>query len=155
MPSHRIIVRLAEEQGLRFEAADLAAMVAEKDRRYLELLDSVRPVPVVHEIASRFRGVLPMAIASGGESAVVRRTLEGIGVLEWFDAVVGAETPNATSPSPTCSSRPRAGSASARRAAWCSRTAIWEWRPRPAPGCSGSTYGSRDPVRSTITCRSS
>jgi beta-phosphoglucomutase-like phosphatase (HAD superfamily) len=100
MPSHRIIARLASEQGLQFTAADIAAMVADKERRYVEKLAEVRPIAVVLEIARRFRGVLPMAVASGGEGWVVRRTLEVIGALDWFDAVVGAEDTARHKPEP-------------------------------------------------------
>ncbi|MCU1394970.1 MAG: family phosphatase [Ilumatobacteraceae bacterium] len=98
MPSHRIIDRLSTEQGV--PVADVATMVADKEHRYIELIDTVGPVAPVLEIAERFRGVLPMAVASGGEGWVVRRTLEVIGALDWFDAVVGAEDTERHKPEP-------------------------------------------------------
>ena len=100
MPSHRILARLAIEQGLSLEAAEIAAMVAEKERRYLELLHGVGPIEIVLKIARRFRGVLPMAVASGGEGPVVRQTLDVIGALEWFQTVVGAEDTERHKPEP-------------------------------------------------------
>jgi HAD superfamily hydrolase (TIGR01509 family) len=100
MPSHRIIGRLSDEQKLTFAAEIVAAMVAEKERRYVELLHEVRPIAVVLEIARQYRGVLPMAVASGGEGWVVRRTLETIGALDWFDTVVGAEDTERHKPEP-------------------------------------------------------
>ena len=89
MPSHRIIDLLADEQGIA--VTDAETMGRDKERRYVELLDHVGPVGAVVGIAARYRGVLPMAVASGGEGWVVRRTLSTIGVLDWFDALVGAE----------------------------------------------------------------
>ena len=100
MPSHRIIDRLAAEQGREIAAADVTTMVADKEHRYIELIDTVGPVPPVLEVAERFRGVLPMAVASGGEGWVVRRTLEVIGALDWFDAIVGAEDTERHKPEP-------------------------------------------------------
>ena len=100
MPSRRIIERLTEEQGRSLTPSQLAAMVAEKDSRYVQMLGEVGPIHVVLEIARRFRRVLPMAVASGGEGPVVRRTLEVIGALDWFDAVVGAEDTARHKPEP-------------------------------------------------------
>lgn len=100
MPSHRIIDRLAGEQGTAFEPATVLTMVADKEHRYIAMIDEVRPVPNVLEVARRHRGVLAMAVASGGEGWVVRRTLDVIGALEWFDAVVGSEDTERHKPEP-------------------------------------------------------
>jgi beta-phosphoglucomutase-like phosphatase (HAD superfamily) len=75
-------------------------MVRDKELRYLELLTEVRPIATVVAIAHRFRGELPMAVASGGEGWVVRRTLAAIGVEDWFDTVVGAEDTERHKPEP-------------------------------------------------------
>ncbi|MCU1367869.1 MAG: family phosphatase [Ilumatobacteraceae bacterium] len=100
MPSHRIIDRLAAEQGREFAAADVTTMVADKEHRYIARLDDVVAVPAVLEVAARYRGLLPMAVASGGEGWVVRRTLEVIGALEWFETVVGSEDTARHKPEP-------------------------------------------------------
>ncbi|MCU1397230.1 MAG: family phosphatase [Acidimicrobiales bacterium] len=100
MPSHRIIDRLAAEQGRQIAAADVTTMVADKEHRYIAQLDEVVAVPAVLEVAARHRGVLPMAVASGGEGWVVRRTLEVIGALDWFDTVVGSEDTARHKPEP-------------------------------------------------------
>lgn len=100
MPSHRTIDRLAGEQGAAFEPATVLTMVADKEHRYIAMIDGVRPVPAVLEVARRHRGVLAMAVASGGEGWVVRRTLDVIGALDWFDAVVGSEDTERHKPEP-------------------------------------------------------
>ncbi len=100
MSSARIIARLADEQGLTFDAAQVAAMVADKEQRYEAMIASVAPIDVVLEVASRYRGVLPMAVASGGQGWVVRRTLGAIGALDWFDAIVGSEDTERHKPDP-------------------------------------------------------
>jgi beta-phosphoglucomutase-like phosphatase (HAD superfamily) len=91
MPTDRIIARLASEQGAVLTTDDIVAMVADKENRYMTMIDVVRPIEVVVSIAAHYRGVLPMAVASGGEGWVVRRTLAAIGTLDWFDTVVGSE----------------------------------------------------------------
>ncbi len=100
LPSHTIIRRLAEEQRKSLTPAEITAMVADKEHRYVAMISDVRPVAAVIEVARRFRSVLPMAVASGGEGWVVRRTLETIGVLDWFAAVVGAEDTARHKPEP-------------------------------------------------------
>lgn len=100
MPTNRIIRQLADEQGVDVADGDIPAIVDEKERRYVTVLDRVTPIGVVLDIARRYRGVLPMAVASGGERWVVAETLTAIGVIDWFDAVVGAEDTQRHKPEP-------------------------------------------------------
>jgi beta-phosphoglucomutase-like phosphatase (HAD superfamily) len=100
MPSARIIDQLAVEQEREIAAAAVLAMVDDKEDRYVDMIDTVGPIAVVLDIAARHRGVLPMAVASGGERRIVVRTLEVIGVSEWFDAVVCAEDTTLHKPEP-------------------------------------------------------
>jgi beta-phosphoglucomutase family hydrolase len=98
MPSDRIIRQLAHEQDVVVH--DVAAMVDDKESRFLEMIDRVRPIVPVVNVAKSNRGVLPMAVASGGEQRIVRRTLTIIGALDWFDTVVGAEDTERHKPEP-------------------------------------------------------
>ena len=100
MPSVRIIGVLADAQGRTFDTGVVETMVADKEALYLEMLDAVRPIAEVLAVAERHRGVLPMAVASGGEGWVVRRTLAAIGAEQWFDAIVGAEDTERHKPEP-------------------------------------------------------
>ncbi|MEO6126673.1 MAG: HAD-IA family hydrolase [Ilumatobacteraceae bacterium] len=89
MPGHKIIELLSDESGVA--VSDVAVMVVDKENRYLESVEAIQRVEPVCEIAIRYHGVLPMAVASGGERVIVQRTLTTIGMLELFDALVGAE----------------------------------------------------------------
>jgi beta-phosphoglucomutase-like phosphatase (HAD superfamily) len=100
MPSVRIIETLAGEQGRSFDAETVNTMVADKEAHFVAMLESVQPVDAVLAVAAQYRGVLPMAVASGGEGWVVRRTLEAIGALDWFDAIVGSEDTARHKPEP-------------------------------------------------------
>jgi HAD superfamily hydrolase (TIGR01549 family) len=98
MPTSKIIRLLSEETGVR--VADVDAMVHEKETQFLEYLGDVRPVDAVFRIAARFRGEVPMAVASGGYRDVVKQTLDVIGVGDWFGALVCAEDTPRHKPEP-------------------------------------------------------
>ncbi len=100
MPTDRIIRLLAADAGVVADDDTVAAMVRRKEDLYLTMLGEVGPVVPVVAVAAAYRGVLPMAVASGGERSVVRRTLEAIGVAEWFAVVVGAEDTERHKPEP-------------------------------------------------------
>jgi HAD superfamily hydrolase (TIGR01549 family) len=88
VPTRTIAGMLFEEAG---QTVDLAALVATKERAFLEQLAAVTPIVKVVEVARAGRGVVPMAVASGGRRPIVESTLRQIGVLDWFSVVVTAE----------------------------------------------------------------
>ena len=89
MPTAKIIRLLSAETGV--PVADVDALVDEKESIFLSMLHEVEPLQSIVGIAERFRGRLPMAVASGGYRSVVAKTLETIGIGDWFDAMVCAE----------------------------------------------------------------
>ena len=91
MPTGKIIRVLSNETGVPVANAEIDAMIHEKESIFLSLLHEVEPLAGIVGIAERFRGRLPMAVASGGYRDVVRRTLDAIGIRDWFDAMVCAE----------------------------------------------------------------
>jgi len=99
-PTAQIIRILADEQGVAVTDEQIAAMQLDKEERYVATIDEVTPVAEVLAIAAHHRGALPMAVASGGQRWVVTRTLAAIGVLDWMDAVVGAEDTQRHKPEP-------------------------------------------------------
>jgi beta-phosphoglucomutase family hydrolase len=98
MPTDRIIRLLADQAGVT--GVDVAAMTLEKESIYLEAIDAVRPIAPVVAIAAAYRGMRPMAVASGGERYIVERTLATIGVQDWFQAIVAAEDTERHKPEP-------------------------------------------------------
>jgi len=98
MPSDRIVALLSEEGGV--PVTDIAAMVATKEAIYLDSIAAMKRIDVVCDIALRYRGLLPLAVASGGERAIVGATIAAIGLTDIFDAVVGAEDTELHKPHP-------------------------------------------------------
>ncbi len=100
MPTAEIIRLLSDETGVPVPETDIESHVQEKEAHFLSLLHEVTPLQVVVDIAARFRGKLPMAVATGGYRAVILRTLAAIGVSDWFDAMVCAEDTPRHKPEP-------------------------------------------------------
>ena len=96
-PSSRVIPLLAEQGGftIEFERA-----LEDKESFFLEQIGSLRSIPVVVKIAADHRGRLPMAVASGGTRRIVRRQLEHLSILDWFDTIVTCEDTERHKPDP-------------------------------------------------------
>ena len=60
----------------------------EKEKKFLELIPSVKPVKFVSQIAKKYKGKIPMAIGSGGQRNTVELTLTAIGFNDFFDSIV-------------------------------------------------------------------
>lgn len=98
MPTAQIIRVLAAGAGVAVH--DVEAMVHEKERLFLQMLDAVQPIAPVVAIANAYRNVLPMAVASGGYRDVVGRTLDRLQLRAWFQAMVTAEDTQRHKPEP-------------------------------------------------------
>lgn len=98
MPTAQIIRVLAADAGVAVH--DVEAMVHEKERLFLQMLDAVAPIAPVVAIANAWRGTLPMAVASGGYRDVVGRTLDRLQLRSWFQAMVTAEDTARHKPEP-------------------------------------------------------
>jgi beta-phosphoglucomutase-like phosphatase (HAD superfamily) len=98
MPTASIIRVLAAEAGVA--VTDVEAMVREKESAFLAHLDAVTLIEPVMNIVKRYRGQLPIAVASGGYRDTVTRTLDRLGIRDWFDAMVVAEDTPRHKPEP-------------------------------------------------------
>ena len=97
MPSRLIIAEYNNRFG---RSIDTNAFTAEKDRRADRLLRSVQPIVEVTSIVEAYHGRLPMAVASGGKKRSVMRSLNAVGLVRYFDAIVTADDPVDPKPQP-------------------------------------------------------
>lgn len=88
VPTPRIAALLVSESGLPIDPAQLAEV---KERTYREAVRGVAGIEKVLTIARTARGRLPMAVASGSHRELVLSTLEAIGTLDWWQAIVASE----------------------------------------------------------------
>ncbi len=98
VPARHILKTLFAEQ----DRSDLDPLTVAKEKEgvYLQLLHEVTPVQPVLDLARRYRGILPMAIATGGSRPSIPTVLKHLGILDWFDAVVTSEDVILQKPSP-------------------------------------------------------
>lgn|SRR5690606_13120406 len=97
MPTDRIVAMLAREQGIPL---DPLAVAQEKERDFLDALHLLEAIEPVTRIVREYHGRLKMAVASGGWRDVVRRQLEQVGLLAYFDTIVAAEDTERHKPEP-------------------------------------------------------
>lgn len=87
-PTREIVEALNEMQGLFM---DPEAMTHHKEGLYHSLLPEVRAIEPVVAFARKMHGKKPMAVASGGGRKAVTATLEGLGLIHLFDAIITSE----------------------------------------------------------------
>ena len=97
-PSRRVIPMLARAQG--FEIEDFEAINRAKEDAFLDSVHLLQPIEPVVQIARENRGVLKMAVASGGVRRLVLQQLDQIGATDWFETIVTAEDTDRHKPDP-------------------------------------------------------
>lgn len=96
-PTKDIVVELNDEYGLKLDPASVALS---KREAFLKKLDSVTLIDEVADFARSLRGRVPMAIATGGSRYVIEKTLQAVGISDWFDEVVTADEVRIGKPAP-------------------------------------------------------
>jgi beta-phosphoglucomutase family hydrolase len=97
MPTTEIIKVLNKEYGYTM---DVDFTHHDKERRFLEMVESVIEITAVMDIVRAHHGKVPMAVASGGTRIVVDRILEAAGLRKYFDAVVTTDDVLHSKPAP-------------------------------------------------------
>ena len=97
VPSKKILGMLKTEQGLDFDPAQVSR---EKEEAYLPLMREVKLIEPVAEIARAHYGKIPLGVATGGRTQFIRPLLEGLDVMDWFDALVTSDDVENPKPAP-------------------------------------------------------
>jgi beta-phosphoglucomutase-like phosphatase (HAD superfamily) len=97
VPSRDILKMLSQEQG---RTLDPLAVSREKEAAYIPFLPQVREVKVIADIARKNFGILPMAVASGGNHIHINEVLTHLGLRQLFQAVVTSEDVTRQKPAP-------------------------------------------------------
>jgi HAD superfamily hydrolase (TIGR01509 family) len=96
-PTHDIVVELNDEYNLHL---DPEAVAFAKRQAFLKRLHTLKPIDEVADFAKSLRGKVPMAIASGGTRMVIEKTLQVLGMSDWFDEVVTVDEVPVGKPAP-------------------------------------------------------
>ncbi len=97
IPTPRIVELLNERHGHQMPVQETAD---HKDALYLQLIPKVTAIDPVVKIVRDYHGKLPMAVATGGTRSVVTRTLNSLGLMRFFDALVTADDVKNGKPAP-------------------------------------------------------
>ncbi len=79
---------------------DVTGTARQKEECYLTLIPQVRPISAVVELVHAFYGKAPLAVASGGYRHLVIATLEVLGLVQFFNAIICAEDYEHGKPAP-------------------------------------------------------
>ena len=88
VPTERIVEILNERHDRNLPVVETAKR---KEDLYIQLIPRMLPIEPVVDFVRQLYGKKPLAVASGGHQAIVRKTLSALGIVEKFDAIVGAE----------------------------------------------------------------
>jgi len=96
-PTTVIVRQLNEIYGTHL---DLETTPVIKERYFAELIPEVLPIEPVVALVKKFHGIAPLAVASGGHREIVIKTLDALGLTQYFDAIVGMEDVEHGKPAP-------------------------------------------------------
>jgi HAD superfamily hydrolase (TIGR01509 family) len=88
VPTVQIVELLNERHGYKMPSKEIAHA---KEQLYLEMVAQIGPIEPVVAIVHEFYGRLPMAVASGGRRSIVVKTLDALGLVDKFEAIIGSE----------------------------------------------------------------
>jgi HAD superfamily hydrolase (TIGR01509 family) len=96
-PAAEIIATLNEMNGLKMP---VEAVAERKEGLYFEQLPQLKAVPEVLELIEAQHGRIPFAVVSGGKRISIVSSLTTLGLMDKFDAIVGAEDYRNSKPAP-------------------------------------------------------
>ncbi|XGV95019.1 MAG: HAD family hydrolase [Leptolyngbya sp. BL-A-14] len=79
---------------------DANAVITGRQPHYRALTHTIKEVQAVADIVRHYHGKVPMAVASGGERAVLETTLETIQLRHFFDTIVSIDDVKKGKPEP-------------------------------------------------------
>jgi HAD superfamily hydrolase (TIGR01509 family) len=75
-------------------------VAAEKDKYFDTHRHKIKLIPEIAKVIETYRGKCPMAVASGSRTSSVNRTLDGLGIRDWFDPIVTVDDVARGKPAP-------------------------------------------------------
>lgn len=97
LPTSLVMTEFNRQTG---HDVDVNAFTQDKEERAREKLVAARPIEPVVAVVRRYRGRLPMAVASSGVRANVETVLEAIGLAGHFTTIVTADDGLKPKPAP-------------------------------------------------------
>ncbi|MEJ6485577.1 HAD-IA family hydrolase [Nostoc punctiforme UO1] len=103
-PNHiryfRVFLVLIYQTKSRRAKFNSELVIASRQRYYQSLINTVKEIQAVAEIVREHYGLIPMAVASGGERVVLEATLSNIKLREFFNIIVSIDDVEKGKPEP-------------------------------------------------------
>jgi beta-phosphoglucomutase family hydrolase len=87
-PTTAIVQDLNARFGTKLDLVETPRI---KEQYFLELIPEVLPIEPVVALVKQFHGTAPMAVASGGHREIVVKTLDALGLTQYFETIVAME----------------------------------------------------------------
>lgn len=97
VPAEQVMELLKDQHNLDFDPAEVAHR---KEKIYHDSLTEMSTIAAVEQIVREYGKCMPTAVASGGTRENVLKTLQLVGLDDFFDTVVAAEEVEHGKPSP-------------------------------------------------------
>ena len=88
VPAIGTIEKLNEQFGTKMDPIKVGQL---KENEYEKIMHKMKPVTPVLELAKKYHGVMPMAIGTGGYHRLAWKTVEIIGLKDYFEILVSTE----------------------------------------------------------------
>lgn len=88
IPTLTVFQMLMQDLKLPYDGLELGH---EKEAVFLTLIDQVKPMPIVSELAKAYYDKLPMALGTGGGKEVATRIMQAIGMEKLFEVMITAD----------------------------------------------------------------
>src|SRR5260221_13963233 len=97
MAEYRMMDEFEDEHKIQLDRPEVVKRMREEFLSRLSTLDEISPIA---QIARERKGIVPMAVASGGARAIVTATLEATQLRPLFDEIVTMDDANRGKPFP-------------------------------------------------------
>jgi HAD superfamily hydrolase (TIGR01509 family) len=88
IPAVGTIEKLNEWFGTKMDAEVVGH---QKEGEYEKMMHKMKPIAPVVELAKKYHGILPMAVGTGGYHRLAWKTMDILGLDEYFDILVSTE----------------------------------------------------------------
>jgi len=95
VPAVQTIERLNQQFGTRMNAEEVGHL---KEAEYEKIMYKMKPVEPVIELVKKYHGKMPMAVGTGGYTRLAWKTMEILGLDNYFDILVSGN--DVTHPKP-------------------------------------------------------
>ncbi len=97
VPAIGTIQKLNEQFGTSMDPVEIGLF---KEKEYEKIMHKMKPVTPVVDLVTKYHGKLPMSVGTGGYRRLAWKTLEILGLKDYFEILVASEDVEHSKPHP-------------------------------------------------------